>query len=56
MNVVRDFILIVVTVKRHRECSERYPFNSNEIKQRSDRSQLFDFNRSEVKQHSECSQ
>ena len=56
MSVVRDFILIVVKVRHYRECSQRFPFNSSEAKQRSGRSQLFNFNSSEVKKHSECSQ
>ena len=56
MSVVRDFILIVVKVKQHRECSQRFPFNSSEVKQLNERSQLFHFNSSEVKKHIECGQ
>ena len=38
-NVVRDFILIVVKVNQCSERSQRYPFNSSEVKQRSECSQ-----------------
>ena len=47
MSVVRDFFLIVVKVRLHSECSQRFPFNSSEVKQRKERSQLFNFNSSE---------
>ena len=53
MSVVRYLILIVVKVKQSSERSQRFPFNSSEInqrsgvlseeKQRSDRSQIFHF-------------
>ena len=68
MSKVRDFILTVVKVKHCSECSQRFPFNNREVrqrrnmsvvseeKQRSERSQIFHFNSSEIKQHSECSQ
>ena len=52
MSVFRDFILIVVKVKQRGERSQRFPFNSSEVKreevsvvselkQRSERSQMF---------------
>ena len=30
--VVRDFILIVLKIKQCNECSQRFPFNSSEVK------------------------
>ena len=67
MSSVRYFVLTVVKVKQHSEGSQRFPFNSSEVKQgsesvvseenqRSEYSQIFHFNGSEVKQRSECSQ
>ena len=56
MNVVRDFILIVVKVKQHIERSQRFPFNSSDVsamsvlseeKQCRERSQRFHFKSSE---------
>ena len=38
-SVVRYFILIVVKVKEHSECSQRFPVNSSDIKQGSECSQ-----------------
>ena len=36
VSVVRYFILIVVKVKQCSERSQRFPFNSSEVKQRSE--------------------
>ena len=39
VSVVRYFILIVVKVKQRNERSQRFTFNSSEVKQRSECSQ-----------------
>ena len=49
MNVVRDFILILVKVKHCSERSQRYHFKSSEVKQRNERSQKIHFNSGESK-------
>ena len=50
MNVVRDFILIVVKVKHGSERCQIFHFSSSEVKQRSEHSKRFHFGSSEVKQ------
>ena len=39
VTVVRDFILIVVTVKQHNERTQRFSFDSSEVKPRNECSQ-----------------
>ena len=39
VSVVRDFVLIVAKIKQRSECSQRLPFNSSVVKQRSECSQ-----------------
>ena len=40
----------------HSECSQKFLYNVNEVKQRSVHSPRFDFSSSEVKQHNKLSQ
>ena len=47
---------IVSVDKKTYERSQRFHFNSTEVKHRSERSLTFDFNSTEVKQRSECNQ
>ena len=49
VSVVRDLILIVVKVKQPSGRIQRFPFNSSEVKQRSECSQIFHFNSGESK-------
>ena len=49
MRVVRSLGLVVVKLNHRSERSQRFTFDSCEVKQRSQRSQRFHFNSSESK-------